>query len=59
MSSLIVAFGFSVASLKVILVIVFLWMTSPVATHLVSRLEVITDEELEQHVVIEDSAKKE
>lgn len=59
MLSLIVAFGISAASLKLLLIIIFLWMTAPVATHLVSRLEVITDDELEQHVVIEDSAEKE
>lgn len=58
-ASLIVAFGFSAASLKLLLVVVFLWLTSPVASHLVSRLEVITDEELEQHVEIDEDAREE
>lgn len=58
-AALIVAFGLSVASLKLLLIIVFLWITSPVASHLVSRLEVMTDEELEKHVTIEDPSAKE
>lgn len=58
-AALIVAFGFSVASLKLLLIVVFLWITSPVASHLVSRLEVMTDEELEKHVTIEDPSAKE
>jgi len=58
-ASLIVAFGFSVAALKLVLVIVFLWMTSPVSTHLLSRMEVITDDELEKHVTLEDPTAKE
>ena len=34
--------GFSVATLKMILVIACLWCTSPVASHLIARMEVET-----------------
>ena len=32
-----------------LLVIVFLWFASPVSSHLISRLEVMTDETLPEH----------
>lgn len=41
--------GFNFTSLKMGLVIVFLWMASPVSSHLIARLEVTTNEELEQY----------
>lgn len=53
-SSLIIAFGFSAVSLKLCLVIIFLWITSPVASHLLGRMEVMADEDLEKHVDIEE-----
>ena len=39
----IVLTGFNFTSLKVALIIVFLWMASPVSSHLISRLEVVTN----------------
>ena len=41
--------GLSFTSLKLLLVIVFLWFSSPVSSHLIARLEVTTDEEKEKH----------
>ena len=46
---LIVMKGFSFTSLKLLLVIIFLWFSSPVSSHLIARLEVATDEEREKH----------
>lgn len=46
---LIVISGFNFTSLKLFLVIVFLWFSSPVSSHLIARLEVTTDEEKEKH----------
>lgn len=46
---LIVMSGFSFTSLKLLLVIIFLWFSSPVSSHLIARLEVATDEEPEKH----------
>ena len=41
--------GFNFTSLKMGLVIVFLWLASPVASHLIARLEATTNEELEKY----------
>ena len=38
--------GFSFDSLKLLLVVFFFWLASPVAGHMISRLEVTTDEDL-------------
>lgn len=46
---LIVMSGLNLTSLKLFLVILFLWFSSPVSSHLISRLEVTTDEEPEKH----------
>ncbi len=46
-------YGFSAASLKVALVIAFLWLASPVSSHLISRLEVTTNEHLEDYCKVE------
>ncbi len=44
--------GLSFATLKIILVLAFLWCASPVSSHMISRLEVNTNEELARHVDI-------
>ena len=46
---LIIFSGFNFTSLKMLLVVVFLWFASPVSSHLIAKLEVVTDEDLEQH----------
>ncbi len=38
-SALVLAEGFSFTSFKFILIIVFLWISAPVSTHLLARLE--------------------
>ncbi len=50
LSGLIVFSGFTFTSLKLMLIIVMLWLTSPVSSHLIARLEVRTDEKLHEHV---------
>lgn len=49
MVGLILMSGLNFTSLKLFLVIVFLWFSSPVSSHLIARLEVTTDEEKEKH----------
>ena len=49
LAGLIVMSGLNFNSLKLFLVIVFLWFSSPVSSHLVSRLEVTTNEDKEKH----------
>lgn len=46
---LIIMNGLNFTSLKLFLVILFLWFSSPVSSHLIARLEVTTDEEKEAH----------
>lgn len=46
---LILMSGVNFTSLKLLFVIVFLWFSSPVSSHLIARLEVTTDEEKEKH----------
>ena len=52
--SLSVAAGFSVATAKMVIVILFLWITSPVASHLIGRLEVTINDELEKDMAVMD-----
>lgn len=46
---LIIFSGINFTSMKMLLVIVFLWFASPVSSHLIARLEYTTDEELEEN----------
>lgn len=46
-------FGWNFTTLKVALIVVFLWLASPVSSHLISRLEVTTNEELEKYCKVE------
>ena len=49
MTGLILLSGLNYTSLKMALIIVFLWLASPVSSHLISRLEVVTNENLDEH----------
>ena len=46
---LIVMSGLNFTSLKMLLVIIFLWFSSPASSHLIARLEVTTNEDEEDH----------
>lgn len=46
MLGLIILCGLNFTSMKMVLVVVFLWFASPVASHMLSRFEVATNEEL-------------
>lgn len=46
---LMVISGLNFTTLKLGLVIVFLWFASPVSSHLIARLEATTNEELEKY----------
>ncbi|MCR5824745.1 MAG: monovalent cation/H(+) antiporter subunit G [Lachnospiraceae bacterium] len=43
----VVYYGFQFISLKLILIVVFLWLSSPVASHFIAKLEYTTDPEAE------------
>lgn len=45
--------GWSVVSVKLLLVLVFLWLTSPVASHLIAEMEVKTHPDIERECEVE------
>ena len=45
-----VANGLSMLSLKLMLLVLLFWLTSPVSSHLIGRLELVTNEELDREV---------
>lgn len=52
MIGLMILSGLNFTSLKMLLVIVFLWFASPVASHMLARFEVATNEELDKNMEI-------
>ena len=47
---LVVANGLDMLTLKILLLIPLFWTTSPVSSHLIGKLELITNEEVEREV---------
>ena len=52
--SLVLAQGMTMASLKLAAVIVLLWCTSPVSSHLIGRLEIVVNDHLSSHMSVDD-----
>lgn len=50
---LIIFSGLTSTSLKLFLVIIFLWFSSPVSSHLIARLEVTTNEKISKYCEME------
>ncbi|HKM03094.1 MAG TPA: monovalent cation/H(+) antiporter subunit G [Lachnospiraceae bacterium] len=50
---LIIMNGLNFTSLKLFLVILFLWFASPVSSHLIARLEVTTNEEIDKYCEVD------
>ena len=46
--------GFNFTTLKLALIVLFLWCTSPVSSHVLARLEVATNDNLDTHCLIYD-----
>ena len=46
--ALIILEGFTTMSLKLVLIVAFMWMANPVSSHLISKLEVETNEKIEE-----------
>ncbi len=53
-AGLVVARGFQVVSLKMVIVVLFLWLTSPVSSHLIGRLEMTVNDRLDQEMTVQD-----
>ncbi|MDE6846457.1 MAG: monovalent cation/H(+) antiporter subunit G [Lachnospiraceae bacterium] len=49
MIGLMIFSGFNFTSLKLLLIVIFLWFASPVSSHVLARLEVATNENLASH----------
>lgn len=45
--------GLNFTTLKMALIVIFLWCSSPVCSHLIARLEVTTNEELDDYCEVE------
>ena len=56
---LIIISGINITSLKLFLIIAFLWCSSPVASHLIARLEVTTNEDDTKHYSFRSLDEKE
>ncbi|MFI3213465.1 MAG: monovalent cation/H(+) antiporter subunit G [Eubacteriales bacterium] len=46
--------GINYTTLKLFLVIVFLWLASPVSSHLIARFEVMTNDKIGDHCEIDE-----
>lgn len=53
MLGLIFLSGLNMVSVKLLLIVFFVWFSSPTSSHLISRLEATTDEELGKYVDIQ------
>ena len=43
MVGLMLLFGWDVVTLKLLITVVFMWLASPVVTHLIAKMELLTD----------------
>ena len=48
------AIGFDITCLKILVVIAFLWMTSPVSGHLIGRMEITINDDLDHDMAVID-----
>ena len=58
---LILLHGFSVVSLKLLMILGVFWLASPVCSHLLSSLEVFTNENLDRHcdfILLEENTEE-
>ncbi len=49
---LVIANGFTMTSLKLLVIVAIMWLTSPISGHLISKLEYITNEDIEKEIKI-------
>ena len=50
--------GWNLTTAKLALVVIFLWCSSPVSSHLIARLETVTNPKLEQKCEVPDEIRK-
>ena len=56
---LIIANGFTFTSLKLFLIVLVMWLTSPISGHLISKLEYVTNEKIGEEIIIDEEEKEE
>ena len=56
---LIIANGFTFTSLKLFLIVLVMWLTSPISGHLISKLEYVTNEKIEEEIIVNKEEKGE
>lgn len=54
MVGLMIMNGFNYTSLKLFCIVVFLWLASPVSSHVIARLEITTNEKLREYCEVEE-----
>ena len=54
MIGLIIWNGFGMEALKMLVIIVFFWISGPVSSHLIARMEVSTNEKLEEECEVKE-----
>lgn len=54
LTGLMIMSGFRMVTLKFVLVIFFFWLASPVSSHLIARLEIITNEKLKDYCEVKE-----
>ena len=54
MIGLIIWQGFNFAMLKMMIIILFFWISGPVSSHLIARMEVSTNEKLEEECEVKE-----
>lgn len=52
---LVIAIGWDVVALKLVLVLVLQWLTSPLSSHMLAQFEYRVDDHLSQHVDLTDA----
>ena len=55
-AGLVIATGLKMEALKLVLLVFFLWFTSPVSTHFVGQVEYFTNKKLDEHVKFKGEA---
>ena len=56
---LIIANGFTFTSLKLFLIVLVMWLTSPISGHLISKLEYVTNNKIEEEIIVDEEEKVE
>lgn len=56
---LMIANGFTFTSFKLFLIVLVMWLTSPISGHLISKLEYVTNEKIEEEIIVDEEEKVE